>query len=383
MLTKARGFIILSGIVIILAVAVAVMRGGSVSNTVEPQTVGNHANIGVTQNFAATAFDQSQHHLTSAKYVKLVTLLQRYHFNGTVLLIHKNQPEYLSGWGYANFQQKRGNGVTTIYQIASVQKSVTAYLIMRLALAHRLKLNDPISKFYPGIPGGQVVTLRQMLNMTSGYRLTQNLLVNATPEQVVTFNLQHLAFNIENYNKFVYQPINYVLLAGIVAKVGRQSYQQQVERYIIKPLHLYHTGFVLTTNQQVVATMPIGYSRLWPKPLPVAYQPYMINREYGTGNMYMSIGDLYRFQRALRQGQLLSTADANQLLFQQTTGSYYTAGAYRSLTTDILHGIENGFETTVMISRNGENAVILMSNVWRSYQQQTRNFITALYPLVA
>jgi len=55
-----------------------------------------------------------------------------------------------------------------LYQIASVSKQFTAAAILILRDQGKLTLDDPVSRYVPGITGGERITIRQLLNHTSG-----------------------------------------------------------------------------------------------------------------------------------------------------------------------------------------------------------------------
>ncbi|HET8611279.1 MAG TPA: serine hydrolase domain-containing protein, partial [Sphingomonas sp.] len=56
------------------------------------------------------------------------------------------------------------------YPIASISKQITATAILMLADEGKLKLDDPVGKYVPGLTDGDKVTIRQILSHTSGYR---------------------------------------------------------------------------------------------------------------------------------------------------------------------------------------------------------------------
>src|SRR5262245_96312 len=53
-------------------------------------------------------------------------------------------------------------------RIASVTKTFTATAILKLVDAGKLKLDDTLGQFITGIPNGDRITIRNMLDMTSG-----------------------------------------------------------------------------------------------------------------------------------------------------------------------------------------------------------------------
>src|SRR4051812_47798747 len=54
------------------------------------------------------------------------------------------------------------------YQIASNSKQFTAMALLMLEDEGKLSLDDPVSKWLPGITGGDRIRLRQLLSHTSG-----------------------------------------------------------------------------------------------------------------------------------------------------------------------------------------------------------------------
>ena len=55
------------------------------------------------------------------------------------------------------------------FRIGSVTKTFVATLVLRLAEDGRLRLDDSVERWLPGlIPGGQEITVRQLLSHTSG-----------------------------------------------------------------------------------------------------------------------------------------------------------------------------------------------------------------------
>lgn len=54
------------------------------------------------------------------------------------------------------------------FRIASNTKTMTAALILLLAQDGKLRLSDPASAYAPGVPGGEHLTIAELLKMRSG-----------------------------------------------------------------------------------------------------------------------------------------------------------------------------------------------------------------------
>ena len=53
-------------------------------------------------------------------------------------------------------------------RFGSITKSMTATIILQLVQEGLLTLDDPVSKFVPGVPDGDNITVAQLLEMRSG-----------------------------------------------------------------------------------------------------------------------------------------------------------------------------------------------------------------------
>ena len=67
------------------------------------------------------------------------------------------------------------NSTDTSYLINSVQKSMTAAMVMREVQKGKLSLDYKLSKYYPNVDGADSVKISNLLDMTSGLDLQQGL----------------------------------------------------------------------------------------------------------------------------------------------------------------------------------------------------------------
>ncbi|WP_282456266.1 serine hydrolase domain-containing protein [Chitinophaga sedimenti] len=73
------------------------------------------------------------------------------------------------GYGYANLELNAPVTTSTMFKLGSVSKQIIASAIMKLVSEGKLRLNDPVMKFYPDAPAHwSAITLRHLLNHTSG-----------------------------------------------------------------------------------------------------------------------------------------------------------------------------------------------------------------------
>lgn len=126
---------------------------------------------------------------------------------------------------------------------ASAGKSLVAIVVLQLAEAGKLKLEDPISKYVAGVPNGDVVTLRDLLAHTGGlFSANEDIKARAerrahTLDEDMKIIARHGAFSCPG-ERWRYSNTGYALLGKVIETVDGQSWQASIDARIIKPLGL-------------------------------------------------------------------------------------------------------------------------------------------------
>ena len=110
---------------------------------------------------------------------KLDELLSSYtkleKFNGSVLVARNGELLLDKGYGWQDITGATANTVRSQFQIGSVTKQFTTAVIMKLQEQGKLKTTDKLSKFFPGYPKGDSITIEHLMTHTSGiYSYTNN-----------------------------------------------------------------------------------------------------------------------------------------------------------------------------------------------------------------
>jgi len=87
---------------------------------------------------------------------------------GAVVLLRTPQGEFTIAYGTTLLGANSPPRADTHFRIASNTKTMTAAAIMLLAQEGNLSLDDPVSKYVPGVPNGDNITITELLNMRSG-----------------------------------------------------------------------------------------------------------------------------------------------------------------------------------------------------------------------
>ncbi|WP_316797257.1 serine hydrolase domain-containing protein [Pedobacter agri] len=89
-------------------------------------------------------------------------------FNGNVLIAEKGKVVFKKSYGFADAVTQEKLNLQTVFELASVSKQFTAMGIVLLKKRGQLNYDDPISKYLPELDFYDGVTIRNLLNHTSG-----------------------------------------------------------------------------------------------------------------------------------------------------------------------------------------------------------------------
>ena len=217
--------------------------------------------------------------------------------------------------GYGNVKQKTAVKPTDRFRVGSVTKTFVATVVLQLVAEGKLALDDTVEQRLPGaIPNGKGITVRQLLNMTSGLfdylndgdstvddkLLNGGLTYRWTPKQLIAISNAHKP-RFAPGTSWEYCSTCYVLLGMIVERATGHPLGVELRNRIIVPLGLRSTTFdagpVISgahahgyeiVNKQLVDASVLSPSHGW-----------------AAGGLVSNARDLARFFRALLGGQLL------------------------------------------------------------------------------
>jgi len=170
----------------------------------------------------------------------------------------------------------------TLFHMGSTSKSFTAAVILKLEAAGKLSLDDTIARWLPQYPAWQDVTIRRLLNMTSGiptYSETEalsRLWVDEPQRYLSAEDLVRLVYptgsnDLPATAGYNYSNTNYILAGMIAEKAGGKSFRDLVHELVIEPLGLHSTFYESGTySEPVIRRLAHGY---FENPACTDYQP--------------------------------------------------------------------------------------------------------------
>ena len=229
-------------------------------------------------------------------------------FSGTVLLARDGQILFAKGYGYANEAEKTANSVTTRFSIASITKTFTATLILKMQQRGLLTIEDPVCKHLAPCPlAWHDITVRHLLMHTSGipdYASGPDFLVRMREprpvEQIIaTFRDQPLQFRPGT--KYQYSNSGYFLLGAVLEKAGGKPYPKLLDEIILQPLGMHDTRYG-ALPAAAIGYQPDGADNAIADEVDTSWL-------YAAGGIYSTVADLLKWERALYTDALLPRAD--------------------------------------------------------------------------
>ncbi|MEI6252078.1 MAG: serine hydrolase domain-containing protein [Mycobacteriaceae bacterium] len=223
-------------------------------------------------------------------------------------------------------------------RIGSITKSLTATVILQLAQEGRLRLDDPLAPYFPGVQTNQA-TIRQALQLTSGIAdYTTAAFLNAladapksvwSPSELVGLIADEPPMFAAG-NGWYYSNTNYVMLGIVAEQVTGQPLGRLIAERIFTPLAMTGCSFPDAADAAIPDPSSRGYmlSTTWdrpptpPAPLPGLVDVTAFNPSWaaGAGQAICTVADLAVWGRALATGELLDPDMQAQRLTYYPTG---------------------------------------------------------------
>jgi CubicO group peptidase (beta-lactamase class C family) len=256
----------------------------------------------------------------SARSQSISDLLNGYYaynrFSGNVLIAQNGKIVFQKSYGYADKDRNTKNDAGTLFNLASVTKTITATAILKLHDEGKLSLYDRVDKYIPGFINDKTdsLTIINLLNHTSGMIANINHREDFSKEELVIAGNEPITFEqliakfketkLKNKpgTKFDYNNYGYVLLAYIIEKVSGMDYISYLNKTIFSK-----TGMTETFNQlNLPATAATGYAGIGTGNIYPVKDETHPSWYTGAAGIYSSTADLSKFLQSVFSHQLFS-----------------------------------------------------------------------------
>jgi len=208
-------------------------------------------------------------------------------------------------YGMAHLEHDVPNTPATIFEAGSVSKQFTAASVALLVTEGKLSLADPVRKHFPELPPyGDSITVRQLLNHTSGLRDWGTVAAaGGWPRGTRTYTHAHVLDIIKrqrslNYvpgAEYLYSNSNYNLAAMLVERVAGMSLPQFTRTRFFEPLGMSSTSW-RDDYARIVKNRATAYAGV----ANMGYRQDMpFENVYGNSSLLTTVSDLLRWNEYL------------------------------------------------------------------------------------
>src|ERR1700674_5355717 len=235
---------------------------------------------------------------------------------GAVLAARRGQVLLDKGYGFADEATGEPYTAATVFDIASVSKQFTAAAILALEMEGKLRVEDTLARFFPGVPADKAgITLHQLLTHTSG----MPDVLGAEYEPVSRDEMLRRAFAaplaLLPGKRFRYSNAGYSVLAAVVEVATGRPFGDFMRDRLFLRAGMHHTGYRLSAEDRRRLAHGYGLDGPWGTPLD---HPWAVDGPWwnlrGNGGGLSTRGDLYRWHLALGGDRVLSRPEREKLV---------------------------------------------------------------------
>ncbi len=293
--------------------------------------------------------------------------------SASIAIVQKGQIVYTSAYGKARLEPLTPAAPQMRYSVGSISKQFTAASILLLQQQGKLSIDDPVSKYVPGLTRGDEVTIRMLLSHTSGYQdywpedyLMPPMYKPATAQYILdTWAKKPLDF--DPGTRWQYSNTNYVIAGVIVEKLSGQPLMRFLQQNVFTPLDM--KSVYDTDVAKLGDTDAAGYIRyaLGPlRPAPKEGAGWM----FAAGELAMPAHDLALWDISIMNRSLLAAGPYQQMFnpvkLKDGTDSGYGLGVFttpRSGHAALEHSGEvSGFVSENIVFPDDKAAIVVLTN---------------------
>lgn len=299
-------------------------------------------------------------------------------YQGTILIVKDGVVRYEDYSGYANVEHEFPIREVTTYEIGGITRQFTAVGVLKLSDDGLIDLDVPISEYIPEYVHAEQITIRMLLEMTSGIpdylrgtladkdytegRVKDGLTHPGTLELIDSFGGIDLSFEavleqigdksllFEPGTEFSLSNTGYVFLSEIIERVSGIPYIHYIQKNVLTPAGLETATFTASSDTA------IGYVSRGTLQYIAPGTPLL-----SDCGLRMSAKDLAAWIRLIDAGTLLSP-DSRDLLLRPGEHEYGTGITVKSDGTIIEKSDMGGFSATMAYVPSDDLTVVVLLN---------------------
>ncbi len=324
-----------------------------------------------------------------------------YKINGLSIAVIKNYKiEWARGYGWADSLENKSVNTSTLFQAASISKSLNGLGILKLVQDKRLDLNNDINNYlhswkfpYDSISNGKKITISNLLSHTGGinvsgfdgYTKTDSL---PTILQILNggkpANSDGVKSIFEPNLKYKYSGGGTTISQLIIEDITGKSYADYMENNILKPIGMKNSFYTDTSSENKLNLLATGYNG--DKEVKMKYHIYP---EKAAAGLWTNPTELAKFVIETQKSLL---GKSNKILNQEMTKLMLTPYVDNSCALGVFiedkdgikyfrhGGVNEGFTSLYFGSVvNGNGAVVMCNSTDKTILYEIINSIATVY----
>jgi D-alanyl-D-alanine carboxypeptidase len=301
---------------------------------------------------------------------------------GVAIGVWRNGRKYVHAFGVADIATGKPFDAGDRVRIASITKTFTGTAVLRLVDQKKLSLDDRLSEYVDGVPNGDEITVRQLLDMTAGvYDYTMDDQFNAalTADPTIAFTTADLMAILARHEpafapgtSWSYSDSNYALLGLVIEEVTGKPAGTVITELTVDPLGLHGTSYPTTTA--IPDPHPVGYLFAPPGTALRDVTPLNPGIAGPAGAMISTLPDLRVWAREVADGSLLRPATQRARLdlvdtkLSQALDVGYGLGVF-GINGFLGHnGAIYGYNTAAFSLPNRDATIVVVSNASTNFE---------------
>ena len=247
-----------------------------------------------------------------SEYVK--SEMQRQHIPGLSLIVIKGgKVVFAEGYGLANVELQVASKPETVYQSGSVGKQFTATAVMMLVEEGKIRLDDPLTKYFKDAPATwNDVTVRELLSHTAGfgdYPEKFDFRKDWTEDELLKL-VEGTPLAYAPGTNWAYSNLGYLTLGILIHHVTGKFYGDLLQERIFHPLEMNSTRII--SEADIVPNRSAGYRLVKGDLKNQEWVAPMVNTT-ADGSLYFTVLDLAKWDAALFTEKLLKKSSFDQM----------------------------------------------------------------------
>jgi CubicO group peptidase (beta-lactamase class C family) len=288
-------------------------------------------------------------------------------FSGSILVAQGGKVLVTKGYGMARREPNVPNATGTKFRLTSITHQFTAMAILELKEEGRLDIQDSVCKYIPECPQNWwEIKIINLLTHTSGISDfpddDRTIIFPAMFPQLLA-HFKNMPLEFKPGEKLIRSNFGYELLTAVIENASGQPYTKYLEKHIFEPLGMHDTGYDDITV--VIPRCASGYK------LSEAIYTLVNATCQGksipdsSGGLYSTVEDIYRWDRALYTGKLVSKNSFNQMFTPYRDGYGFGWKILKEFQRKafVYAGRTKGFSTSIRRYSDDDACIIVLSNM--------------------